>query len=64
MLEGLKQYCFACRCDGGRFGVQFYLHERLLQTDVCEPGSGGLCDWSVIKKKFGSISENCDLSFC
>jgi hypothetical protein len=52
------------RCDGGRFGAQFYLQERLLELDGCERGQWGLCDWSVIKQKYESISENCDLSFC
>jgi hypothetical protein len=52
------------RCNDGHFGVQFYLQERLLLLDGCENGLWGLCDWSVIKEKYGSISQNCNLSFC
>ncbi|XP_023702394.1 multiple inositol polyphosphate phosphatase 1-like [Cryptotermes secundus] len=52
------------KCDGGRFGVQFYLQEQLLRIDGCESDLGDLCDWAAIKKKYGSVSQNCDLSFC
>lgn len=53
------------KCDRGEpFRVQFRLQERLLRLKGCPHNRWGLCDWSVIKKKYGYISDTCDLSFC
>jgi len=52
---------FASRCDGGRFGVQFYIRENLFRLPGCKSGLWDLCDWSIIKEKYRSISQNCDL---
>ncbi|XP_069691317.1 multiple inositol polyphosphate phosphatase 1-like [Periplaneta americana] len=50
------------RCDAQeQYKVQFYLGENLLYFEGCDQG---LCDWSYIKKEFGSISTTCNLDFC
>lgn len=61
----VKKMLFAYRCDRGEpFRVQFRLQEKLLRLKGCPRNRWGLCDWSVIKKKYGYISDTCDLSFC
>ncbi|KAJ4443224.1 hypothetical protein ANN_04892 [Periplaneta americana] len=50
------------KCDGDEpYKVQFYLREKLLDMEGCDQG---LCDWSYIKQKYSSITENCNLDFC
>ncbi|PSN48762.1 hypothetical protein C0J52_05187 [Blattella germanica] len=44
------------RCEDDSYKVQFYLGEHLLNFEGCNEG---LCDWSYIKDKFGSISQDC-----
>ncbi|PSN38479.1 Multiple inositol polyphosphate phosphatase 1 [Blattella germanica] len=51
---------FKCDADE-QYKVQFYLGEHLLNLDGCNQG---VCDWSYIKDKYGSISEDCNLDWC
>jgi hypothetical protein len=56
---------FAYRCDEGeRFRLQFRLQEKVIKLKGCADDKWGLCDWSVIKQNYGSISETCNLDFC
>jgi len=60
-----KQILFAFRCDEGEtFRVQFRLQEKVIKLRGCPDDKWGLCDWSVIKKKYGNISATCNLDFC
>ncbi|XP_021920643.1 multiple inositol polyphosphate phosphatase 1-like isoform X2 [Zootermopsis nevadensis] len=53
------------KCDEGEpFRVQFHLQEKLLKLKGCKDDKWGLCDWSVFKQNYGSISKTCNLDFC
>ncbi|GFG36484.1 hypothetical protein Cfor_11822 [Coptotermes formosanus] len=50
------------KCDEGeKFRVQFRLQEKVIKLSGCPDDAWGLCDWSVVKKNYGSISESCNL---
>lgn len=51
---------FRCNAEE-QYKVQFYLGENLLNFEGCRQG---VCEWSYIKQKFGSISTACNLDFC
>lgn len=43
------------------YQVLFLENERPMTLEGCRVG---LCDWSLVKNKFGDLTKNCDLNFC
>ncbi|GBP19971.1 Multiple inositol polyphosphate phosphatase 1 [Eumeta japonica] len=44
-----------------QFKVLFLENEYPMTLDECRVG---LCDWSVMSRRYGGISETCDMQFC
>ncbi|XP_018052894.1 PREDICTED: multiple inositol polyphosphate phosphatase 1-like [Atta colombica] len=52
---------YKCHDVNNRNKVIFYLGEKPIRYDGCQVG---LCDWELLKSKFGQLASNCKLDIC
>ncbi|KAG5344462.1 MINP1 phosphatase, partial [Acromyrmex heyeri] len=52
---------YKCHDVKDRNKVIFYLGEKPIRYDGCQVG---LCDWELLKSKFGEVASNCKLDIC
>ncbi|XP_071565905.1 multiple inositol polyphosphate phosphatase 1-like isoform X2 [Temnothorax nylanderi] len=52
---------YKCNDSNNRNKVMFYLAEKPIRYNGCQVG---LCDWELLKSKFGQLASNCKLDVC